>query len=224
MAEELNLYQKLAKIRKCVEVVQKNKAGFSYKYVSDDELLAKITGSMDKYGVSLIPSIVPNTFNVAPYTYTKVKKGVEEIVNELMVNADMAYRWVNNDNPDEYIEVPWALVGHQSDASQSFGSALTYSYRYFLLKYFGVATPDDDPDAWRSKQKAAEAEEDKLLAEQIINTLDETVRIFLTDNKDKAAEVKELMTKYVKDANYKKITEPALAQKLLEDFSNSFLK
>ena len=223
MSEELNLYQKLAKIRKCVEVVQKNKSGYGYTYVTDSELLAKITGVMDKYGVSLIPSIVPGTFTVNPYTYTKVKKGVEETVNELMVNADMVYRWINNDNPSEYIEVPWSLVGHQSDASQSFGSALTYSYRYFLLKYFGVATPDDDPDTWRSKQRAAEAEEDRILAEQIIGTLDETVRAFLADNKEKAAEVKELMTKYVKDANYKKITEPALAQKLLDEFSSKFL-
>ena len=72
MAEEkLNLYQKLAKVRKAVEVVQKNKSGYGYKYVTDDELLAKITGAMDKYGVTLIPSVVPETFKVMPYTYTK---------------------------------------------------------------------------------------------------------------------------------------------------------
>lgn len=221
---ELNLYQKLAKIRKRVEVVQKNKAGYGYTYVTDSELLAKITGAMESNNVSLIPRVVPGTFQVEPYTYEKTKKGVTEIVNELLVHADMVFKWVNNENPDEYIEVPWALVGHQSDASQSFGSALTYAYRYFLLKYFGVATPDDDPDNWRSKQKAAEAEEDRALAEQIIETLDKSVREFLEANKDKAPAVKELMTKYVKDANYKKITEPALAQKLLDDFSNSFLK
>ena len=220
---ELNLYQKLAKIRRRVEVVQKNKAGYGYTYVTDSELLAKITGAMESNNVSLIPRVVPGTFHVNPYTYEKTKKGVTETVNELLVSADMVFKWVNNDNPDEYIEVPWALVGHQSDASQSFGSALTYSYRYFLLKYFGVATPDDDPDAWRSKQKAAEAEEDRVLAEQIIETLDKSVREFLRENSNKAAEVKDLMTKYVKDANYKKITEPALAQKLLDDFSNSFL-
>lgn len=223
METKFNLYQKLAKIRKRVEVMQKDKSGYSYRYVSDAELLAKITGAMESNNVSLIPRVVPDTFHVEPYTYEKTKKGVTETVNELLVSADMVFKWVNNDNPDEYIEVPWALVGHQSDASQSFGSALTYAYRYFLLKYFGVATPDDDPDNWRSKQKAAEAEEDRAIAEQIIETLDKSVREFLEANKDKAPAVKELMTKYVKDANYKKITEPALAQKLLDDFSNSFL-
>ena len=71
MAEILNLYQKLAKIRKQVEVVQKNKSGYGYKYVTDDELLAKITVGMDKYGVSLVPNIVPGTLKVEPYTYKK---------------------------------------------------------------------------------------------------------------------------------------------------------
>jgi hypothetical protein len=47
MAEAMNIYQKLAKVRKQVEVVQKNKSGYGYKYVTDDELLAKITGVMD---------------------------------------------------------------------------------------------------------------------------------------------------------------------------------
>lgn len=74
MSESLNIYQKLAKVRKQVEVVQKNKSGYGYKYVTDDELLAKITAGMDRYGLTLIPSIVPNTISVNPYTYKKTKK------------------------------------------------------------------------------------------------------------------------------------------------------
>lgn len=41
MAEQMNIYQKLARIRKQVEVIQKNKSGYGYKYVSEDEILAK---------------------------------------------------------------------------------------------------------------------------------------------------------------------------------------
>lgn len=223
---KLNIYQKLAKVRKSVEVVQKNKAGYGYKYVTDDELLAKITGQMDKYGVSLIPSVVPDTFSVTPYTYTSLDKRTqkEKTVNELLVKGDMRFTWINNENPEDRIDVDWVLVGHQGDASQSFGSALTYSYRYFILKYFGVATPEDDPDSWRSKQKEAEEEESRQLAKHIIDTFDETVRLFLADHKDKSASVKELVTKYVKDGNYMKIQEPALATKLLEDFNETFAK
>ena len=98
MAEELNIYQKLAKIRKQVEVIQKNKSGYGYKYVSEDEILAKISVFMDKYGLSLIPSIVGGTMGVEPYTYKKTKstsKGdiYEEINNEVLVGADMVWTW-----------------------------------------------------------------------------------------------------------------------------------
>lgn len=163
-----NIYQKLAKVRKQVEVIRKNKSGYGYKYVTEDEILAKISVFMDKYHLSLVPSIQSGTTRVEPYTYKKTKttgKGefYEENNNEILVSADMTWSWVNNDNPEERIDVSWALVGQQSDASQAFGSGLTYSSRYFLLKYFNIATPDDDPDNFRSKQRAAEAAEDILI-------------------------------------------------------------
>jgi len=223
MAETLNIYQKLAKVRKAVEVVQKNASGYGYKYVTDDELLARITGVMDKHGLSLIPSIVPNTFTVEPYTYTKIKKGEEEIVNEILVNADMEFVWINNDAPNEVIRVPWALTGQQSDASQSFGSGLTYAYRYFLLKYFGVATPNDDPDNWRNKQREAEAAEDRALAEQIVNIIDKEFKDYIS-NGGSTEEIRDFASKYVKGGNYFNIKESAVAAKMLEDFKNTFKK
>lgn len=223
MAETLNLYQKLAKIRKPVEVMQRNKSGFGYKYVTDTELLAKISGLMDKYSVSLIPRIVPSSTSVLPYSYEKTKAGKTEVVNEILVHGDMQYIWVNNDNPEEKIVVDWAMVGHQGDGSQGFGSALTYSMRYFLLKYFGVATPEDDPDSWRAKQRAAEKEEEIAVAKGIIETVHGIVSEFLTKNPDKQTEVKKLVVKYVKGGDYFKINEPVLAKKLLDDINNTFI-
>lgn len=232
MANEMNIYQKLAKIRKNAEVIQKNKAGYGYKYVTDDELLAKITGFMDKYGVSLIPSVTSGTMSVEPYTYKKTKQTkdrdgnpiwYEENVNEVMVHGDMQYTWVNNDNPEEKIVVDWHLVGHQGDGSQSFGSALTYSMRYFLLKYFSIATPDDDPDNWRSKQKAAEAAESKAIAAQFIEQVNSLVTEYLATNPKQKETVKEFICQYVKSGDYFKITEPNLAAKLLEDFKTKFI-
>ena len=194
MAEQnLNIYQKLAKIRKQVEVIQRNKKGYGYTYVSEDEILAKISGFMDKYSLSLIPSVIHSSAVVTPYHTKKTKstnKGeiYEENVNEVLVSADMVFTWVNNENPDERVDVPWILVGHQSDGSQSFGSGLSYAMRYFLLKFFNIATPDDDPDKWRSKTE----------------------------------EVKKFVAKYVKGGNYFAITESVLASKLLADFKETF--
>lgn len=68
-----NIYQKLAKVRKQVEVIRKNKSGYGYKYVTEDEILAKISVFMDKYHLSLVPSIQSGTTRVEPYTYKKTK-------------------------------------------------------------------------------------------------------------------------------------------------------
>lgn len=225
--QNLNIYQKLAKIRKQVEVIQRNKKGYGYTYVSEDEILAKISGFMDKYALSLIPGVVHNSSIVSPYSTKKTKstnKGeiYEENVNEVLVSADMVFTWVNNENPEERVDVPWILVGHQSDGSQSFGSGLSYAMRYFLLKFFNIATPDDDPDKWRSKQRAAGAAEDKMIAEEIISSFDTLVKDYLASNPDKAEEVKKFVAKYVKGGNYFAITESVLASKLIADFKETF--
>lgn len=225
--QNLNIYQKLAKIRKQVEVIQRNKKGYGYTYVSEDEILAKISGLMDKYSLSLIPSVIHSSAVVSPYSTKKTKsthKGdiYEENVNEVLVSADMVFTWVNNENPEERIDVPWILVGHQSDGSQSFGSGLSYAMRYFLLKFFNIATPDDDPDKWRSKQKAASAAEDKMVAEEIIANFDTMVKEFLVSNQDKTEDVKKFVTKYAKGGNYFAITESVLASKLFSDFKETF--
>lgn len=94
MAETMNIYQKLAKIRKPVEVLQKNKSGYGYKYVTEDVILSKITGLMGKLGVSLVPNISQGTMKVEPYGYTKTKSTktgeiYEERVNEILVSCDM---------------------------------------------------------------------------------------------------------------------------------------
>lgn len=226
MADQLNIYQKLAKIRKQVEIMKKDTKAYGYYYTKEEDILAKITVFMEKYNLSLIPGIVPGTTVVSPYTYKKTKvtnKGdiYEENVNEVLVSSDTTWTWVNNDNPAEQITVPWAMVGQQADASQSFGSGLTYSSRYFLLKYFNVATSNDDPDHFRSKQKTAEAEEDRMITEAVIEEIDKEIKAYLTANPDKKDEVKKLVTKYVKTGDYFAIKESALAAKLLDDIKKN---
>lgn len=234
MAEFMNIYQKLAKIRKPVEVLQKNKSGYGYKYVTEDVILSKITGLMDKLGVSLIPNIVIGSLKVEPYGYKKTKSTksgeiYDERVNEILVSCDMEWHWVNNENPADRVIVPWALVGQQSDASQAFGSGLSYSSRYFMLKYFNVATSDDDPDNWRSAQKEAELAEDRILAEQIVEQVHNIVSEYLTANPDDKQSVIAIVKKYAKtkagkpSANYYDIEDSVVASNLLKEVSSKFI-
>ena len=227
---ELNLYQKLAKIRRSVEVLEKDKAGYGYRYVTDALILSNITGLMDKLHVSLIPSIVPGTMVITPYDYVKTKvdkrsgEVIEEKNAEVLTQAEMIYTWVNDDNPEERIEVPWIMVGQQTDASQSFGSGLTYTYRYFLLKYFGISTVEDDPDNWRSRQKEAADAENRETAGKIIEEFDTILRKYLSDHPNSGEEIQKFLSRYVKGGKYKSITEPVMAVKLLDDFKANYIE
>ena len=140
----------------------------------------------------------------------------------------MVYTWVNLDNPEDRLEVPWLTVGQQADASQAVGSGLSYLNRYFLLKMFQIATPDDDPDNWRSKkQETAEREENELIAAAIAE-VQELVSGYLerfTDSEAATKEARDKMTvlvkKYVKDAkgkptgDYRKVNNLKTATELL---------
>lgn len=228
MEEKLNLIQKLAKIRAISDVAKKDKKGYNYTYTDITEILAKVTAGMKKYEVSLIPSIVPGTADVSQLISVNTKvdktgKTYDQTVTEMLVKADMVYKWINDEDPTDCLEVPWFVTGSQADPSQALGSGLTYTMRQFLTAFFQIAQSDTDVDAYRSKQKAAEASEDRAIAEGIIAEFDTIVKKFLADNPDRSEEIKKFISRFAKNANYLVIKDPVLAAKLLEDFKTGYL-
>lgn len=186
--ENLNIHEKLLKIADMAGVLQKTKDGFNYRYVPEEEIQAKITAGMQKYGVMLYPSLTPGTLNVSPYHYEKVKtkrengKAVETVipVNEVIVSSEVTYTWVNADKPSETVQCSWAYIGQMEDASQAFGAGATYGNRYYLLKALQLATTEDDPDNYRSKQKQAEQYEDEKKQKEEAETLTKAVKEVVT--------------------------------------------
>lgn len=227
--QKLNLIQKLAKIRAMSDVVVKSKKGYNYSYSDISDILANITAGMKKYGVSLIPGIVPGTADVSQNVVVNTKmakdgNAYDQTTTEMLVRADMVFTWVNDENPADKIEVPWFVTGSQTDPSQAFGSGLTYCTRYFLTSYFNIAQTNADVDAYRSKQKIASDKEDKMIAAEIISLFDTKIKAFLSGNPDRKAEAVEFIKRYVKDANYFAITDPNTASRLMGDFEEKFLK
>lgn len=137
----LNLHMKLVEVRKSIDAFTKDQKGFNYSYISGTQVLSKIKQKMDEHYLLLYPAIHTQEFQGYPY---KDKFGKDK--HDFIVHGDMSYQWVNAEKPDETMVVPWKYTGQQADISQSFGSGLTYSERYFLLKFFGVPTDEDDPD------------------------------------------------------------------------------
>lgn len=236
--QTLSILERLAKIREMVEVIQKDSSGYNYKYVSEAEILSKVTAGMKKYNLSLIPTIVPSTYSV---THVKIEKPKISKNNEFytdcsyeyMVQAEMNYRWVCNDNPESFVDIPWILVGSQSDVSQAFGSGLTYCNRYFLLKYFSVATVEDDPDNWRTKQHETEDAENITMCKNLANVLHAKVTGYL-DKNDGDADVRKNVTNYLKKnlkdkngkptVNYFEVEDAEALMFVIEDFDKNFQK
>lgn len=220
--EKMNLYEKLARLRRRVEIMQKDSQGFQFTYVSGSSIMAKITDLMEELHLSLVPRIIPGTMKVEQVAVPKKKfmKDVglyDDATYEYLVQAEMEFAWVNNENPKERIVIPWVFVGSQADPSQAFGSGLTYASRYFMLRFFSISTDADDPDNWRSKQREAEAEEEKLIADKIIEEVDKTIHTYLDANPKGGPAVKKIVEKFRKDGDYFKIKESVVASKLLDE-------
>ena len=228
--EKLNLIQKLAKIRSIADVAVKDKRGYNYSYADITQILAQVKAGMKKYGISLIPTITPGTSRVSQMTtvnskFTKTGEPYEQKTTEMLYQADMVFRWVDDEHPDEvYLDVPWVVTGSQADPSQAFGSAMTYCTRYFLTNYFQIPqVAAEDVNAYRSRQKEAEASEEKAVAEEIIRQFDTELKAYLSDHADKSEDVKKFISRYAKNADYFKIKEPKLAAKLLDDFRKTYI-
>lgn len=137
----MNLWQKLVEIRKDIDVFSKDGKSYGYKYVTGSQVLHKIKQKMDELGVILSPRMGAHKNWIHEYKNSKGKD-----VKDFVIESEGAYVWINSDKPEEREEIPWKFFGQQDDASKAFGSALTYSERYFLLKFFGVPTDEDDAD------------------------------------------------------------------------------
>ena len=104
--------------------------------------------------------------------------------------------------------VPWVLVGSQTDDAQAFGSALTYSNRYFFLKFFNIATPDADPDEWKRKKNEAANAEEAAAVTAMIKQIEALLNSGVTEQNK--TEISNVIKKHLKvdgkpSANYLKI-------------------
>ena len=138
----MNLYQKIVEVRKIARGFEKDGKGFNYKYVKGDQILSKIRDKMNELNLLLIPSTKLGEHHTHSYVTAKGKE-----VTDFVVSGEMSYTWINGDKPDEVLKVDWAYYGQMDELSRAYGSALTYSERYFLLKCLGLPTDEDDPDA-----------------------------------------------------------------------------
>lgn len=141
----MNVYQKINKVKKivtCFVEDSKTSGAGAYSYVSGVQILSKIKDKMEELGLLFLP-VAAEHRDYQTFNY-KNSSGKEK--TDFVVNGKLVYEWINCDEPSDRQRVEFEYYGQQNDISKAFGSGLTYSERYLLLKSLGVPTSEDDPD------------------------------------------------------------------------------
>jgi hypothetical protein len=136
--EKLNLYQKLLHIQTKINGLGKDKSTYNYKYVTGDKVLGEIKPLMNELGLILKQEVI--SIENSRQDYNTKSGAKSEILSKVM----MQFTWIDCATGEKDINSFGA--NGQNDWEKGLGSALTYAERYFLLKYFHIATDEDDID------------------------------------------------------------------------------
>lgn len=141
----MNVYQKINEVKKEIKKFERDGATAgkgSYSFVSGAQILETIKAKMEELGLIFIPLKTEHR----GWTTFEYKNSYGDTKVDFIVDGKLIYAWVNSEQPDDRHVIEFEYYGQQNDISKAFGSALTYSERYLLLKSLGVPTCDDDPD------------------------------------------------------------------------------
>jgi len=189
----MNIYEKLNEIHKEVGYIQKGQQGKQYQYVGSSDVLAAVRQHMNEQNLILLPAIENAT--VKEY---ETKTGTLQIFTELT----MTMTWVNTEKPEEKVELPWYAQGMDLAGEKGVGKALTYGEKYFLLKFFNIATDKDDPDAFQDKINASKPKPKATKAQitEVENLITEYVAIKGLDENGKNKVNRHILDKLNVDA------------------------
>ena len=142
----MEIYKKLLKIQQKINGLGKDKSTYNYKYVTGDKLLGEVKPMMNELGLLLKQEIL--SIENSRQDYDTKNGSKSEILSKVM----MRFTWIDVET-GETDENLFGANG-QNDWEKGLGSALTYGERYFLLKFFHIATDEDDIDNDQRKTNA----------------------------------------------------------------------
>lgn len=174
MAEQLNLFQKIADVKANIDGFTKDAKSYNYSYVSGSQVLHRIRNKMIENNLLLVPKTSEENYKQIDVTRFNKKAGREITTSEFIVEMKLTYVWINADKPEEQFEVTFYAVGQQDDVSKAHGTALTYAERYFLMKFFNIPTDEDDADAKEKQEKYSKPNVQKVgeLKQDIFSFID----------------------------------------------------
>lgn len=134
--KKLNIHQKMLEVMKAIEYLQKDDSvsfgSTKYKAMSEEKVTSTVRAKFVELGIV-----------VYPFEQEVTKDGN-------ITTTNTKYRMVNVDDPMDYVDL--ASSGQGADTQdKGVGKAMTYSYKYMLLRTFAIPT-GEDPDKISSEE------------------------------------------------------------------------
>lgn len=198
MEKNLNVYQRVTKIREAVNYIRKDKKVESYMAVTHDAVTALTREHFIANGVVIIPVCVVQSS--VKDTGTMTSKGTPFIRFE----ARYRFEVVNMDEPtDKFcIEIEAHALDHGDKAP---GKALSYAKKYAVMKLLEIESGEEEEE--RPEQKAKpEPAAHKSVAREMWDGLTNARKSVLTD-------ISTLIIDYLKDGEDQRAFEYYTEQK-----------
>lgn len=146
MSEKMNLHQKMLEVMKAIEYLNKDDAvkygQTSYRAMSEEKVTSTVRKEFVRLGIVVYP----------------VEQTVSKDGNITTTNT--TYKMVNVEDPNDFIFL--ASSGQGADTQdKGVGKAMTYSFKYMLLRTFAIPT-GEDPDKVSSDQLDDDADIAKI--------------------------------------------------------------
>lgn len=173
------IYKKLLTIQQKINGLGKDTRGYNYQYVSGSKVLGAIKPLMNEQGLILKQEVID---------VTSLPAGEKDV----LFTVNMRLTWVDVESGETDVNTFAAAGCNGKD--KGIGAALTYAERYFLLKYFHIATDEDDVDYYEEPKAPAPATKvetgDKKELEDLI---DKSIKMI--NAKYQESEVNEMLKK-----------------------------
>lgn len=150
----MNIYQKINEVMKNIEYLTKDdQVAFGttkYKAISEEKVTTAVREQLVKQGIVIV--------TVEQQSENKELIRTDKSVN-MLTSVHVKYRIQNIDDVNDYIEVESNGTGVDTQ-DKGVGKAMTYAYKYMLLRTFAIPT-GEDPD------KISSAETDAKIKHEI---------------------------------------------------------
>ena len=168
----MNIFQKINEVMKAIEYLTKDdKVEFGntkYKAISEEKVTTAVRKELVKQGIVIIPIMQESTVTELIRT--------DKSVNQ-RADVHTRYRIQNIDDVNDFIEVESNGSGVDTQ-DKAVGKAMTYAYKYMLLRTFAIPT-GEDPDKISSAETdykiQNEIESQKVISERLRKGLDTSI-------------------------------------------------